>query len=541
MQSLDLEIETISPKLRHRKPRMVKGKVPQYLNDFEIDHPDNGMILQQIIDVGVGNNAHNEVPYQLVHDDLPDHTRSISPQAHTHPNNDHSDHSDHSGQVRDTRIQTPSPVMVSQVTRFSRPGHVHGQAPSVVNTVSTVFIGTRAHPGFILGQSIGDAQDESGEDFAFNANHPISRMIRRHRAKGDMTEVENLVRACKCTYISARNVQSLTDDPDSREEVIAKQILRLDEHRKKLDETFSLLQSWLTSDPPIFGGEDMAEFADILNAYCMASVGEHAIFEEIVQDTRDRAVTLLSNRPNSGAWYADQLTKGTTHQTLASTLAKLPAPVGSDIEGWRENHPKNVTFKDHVTGGLSDTSTAALIESLNKKLGININDLLKQQSSDLGRHKSLTEYTVNKSPQGKSVPKMEPGKANPKQTRTSKTSKLLNLSPEKLKRHTLVEPYGQNASSQLPNSNASFTVGGGEFQSSFPQSKLVPGTQIRTPSGAYGPADSTHSPGSRPASYAKTGNMQSFQGQPMPSSAQNLAQTFPSPTLQENTIGIIYH
>ena len=153
--------------------------------------------------------------------------------------------------------------------------------------------------------------------------------------------------------------------------------------------------------------------------------------------------------------------KGDHPPALASTLAKLPPPVGSDIEGWRENQPKTVTFKDSATGGLSDTSTAAIIKSLNKKLGINVDEgLLQQQFSDLGRHKSLTEYTVNKSPQGKSVPRMEPGKANPKQTRTSK---LLNLSPEKLKKHTLVEPYGQNASSQFPNSNASFTVGGGNF------------------------------------------------------------------------------
>ena len=122
------------------------------------------------------------------------------------------------------------------MAKFSRPGHVHGQAPSVVGTVSTVFIGTRAHPGFILGQSVGEAQDESGEDFAFNANHPISKMVRRHRAKGDLTEIENLVCACKSTYISARNVQSLIDDPDSREEVIAKQILKLDQHHKKLDQ-----------------------------------------------------------------------------------------------------------------------------------------------------------------------------------------------------------------------------------------------------------------------------------------------------------------
>ena len=224
LPSPDLSIATISPKLRSKRHRLVKGKVPQYLSEFEIDHPDNGMILQQSTAVGVGDNAHQEVPHQLVLDDLPGHTRHTPPHALTPPNNDHGGESPH-GQVRDTRITTPSPVNVSSVTRFSRPGHVHGQAPSVVNTVSTVFIGTRAHPGFILGQSVGDAQDESGEDFAFNANHPISRMIRRHRAKGDMTEVENLVRACKCTYISARNVQSLTDDPDSREEVIAKQML----------------------------------------------------------------------------------------------------------------------------------------------------------------------------------------------------------------------------------------------------------------------------------------------------------------------------
>ena len=148
------------------------------------------------------------------------------------------------------------------------------------------------------------------------------------------------MRACKSTYISARNVQSLIDDPDSREEDIAKQILKLHTHHKKLDQAFSLLQSWLANDPPIFGGEDMSEFGDILNAYCMASVGEHAIFEEIVQDTRDRAVVLLSNRPNSGAWYANQLTKGTTNQTLASTLAKLPPLLDLTSRGGGKTNPK---------------------------------------------------------------------------------------------------------------------------------------------------------------------------------------------------------
>ena len=46
----------------------------------------------------------------------------------------------------------------------------------------------------------------------------------------------------------------------------------------------------------------------------------------------------------------------------------------------------------------------------------------------------------------------------------------------------------------------------------FTQSKLILGTQIRTPSATYGAADRTQSPGSRPGSYAETGNTQSFQG-----------------------------
>merc|ERR1712208_260907 len=144
-------------------------------------------------------------------------------------------------QVRDSHISTPSPVNISSVAKFVRPGHPQDQPPSVVGSVSSVFIGTRAHPGFILGQSPGEAQDESGEDFVFSASHPISKMIRHHRAKGDFSEVENLVRLGKASYISARNVQSLVDDPESKEEVIAKQILRLDGHHKKLNEAFSLL------------------------------------------------------------------------------------------------------------------------------------------------------------------------------------------------------------------------------------------------------------------------------------------------------------
>ena len=317
---------------------------------------------------GRGGAVHQEVSQQFPLGNIPDLTLPTN-QNTTHtlssPNSNQNREIPHD-QVRDSRISTPSPVDISSVARFVRPGHVQGQPPSVVGTASTVFIGTRAHPGFILGQSPGEAQDESGEDFAFSASHPISKMVRRHRAKGDFTEIENLVRACKASYISARNVQSLIDDPDSKEEIIAKQILRLDAHHKKLNEAFSLLQLWLASDPPIFGSDDMSEFGEILNAYCMTSIGEHAIFDEILQDTRDRAVVQLSNRPESGAWYANQLTKGSTQQTLASTLAKLPPTVGSDIQDWRENHPKNVTFNDNTTGGLSDTSTAAIINKSNK-------------------------------------------------------------------------------------------------------------------------------------------------------------------------------
>merc|ERR1712030_78379 len=86
----------------------------------------------------------------------------------------------------------------------------------------------------------------------------------------------------KASYISARNVQSLVDDPESKEEVIAKQILRLDGHHKKLNEAFSLLQMWLASDPPIFMDDDMCEFGEVLYAYCMSSIGEHAVFDEIL-------------------------------------------------------------------------------------------------------------------------------------------------------------------------------------------------------------------------------------------------------------------
>ena len=273
----------------------------------------------------------------------------------------------------------------------------------------------------------------------------------------------------------------------------------------------------------------MSEFGDILNAYCMASIGEHAVFEDIVQDVRDRAVVSLSNKPNSGAWYAEQLTRGTTNQTLASTLAKLPPPVGSDIEGRRENQPKTVTFKDSTTGGLSDTSTAAIIKNFNKNLGTKVDvGSLQQQYPDLGRHKSLTEYTVHESPQGKSVPRMGPGKTNPQ---SLKTSKLLSLTPEKLTEHTKVEPPGTQNLFGFNKNYASFTAGGDGFQSSFPRSNFIPGTQIRTPSAANGAADRTQSLGSGPGSHAGTGNTQPFQGQPVPRSAQNLSQTLPLPTI----------
>ena len=52
--SPDPSIVTVSPKLVKRRDRLVKGKLPPFYNEFEVDHPPGGMILQQTPVVGEG-------------------------------------------------------------------------------------------------------------------------------------------------------------------------------------------------------------------------------------------------------------------------------------------------------------------------------------------------------------------------------------------------------------------------------------------------------------------------------------------------------
>ena len=54
LPSPDHSIVTVSPKLINKRDRLVKGKLPQYFNEFEVDHPAGGRILQQTPAVGGG-------------------------------------------------------------------------------------------------------------------------------------------------------------------------------------------------------------------------------------------------------------------------------------------------------------------------------------------------------------------------------------------------------------------------------------------------------------------------------------------------------
>ena len=54
LPSPDPSIVTVSPKLVNKRDRLVKGKLPPFFNEFEVDHPAGGRILQQTPAVGGG-------------------------------------------------------------------------------------------------------------------------------------------------------------------------------------------------------------------------------------------------------------------------------------------------------------------------------------------------------------------------------------------------------------------------------------------------------------------------------------------------------